>query len=54
MEILEQAVASSYHKRKRTAHHDFDDLFGSWANNPEFDEAMKDFRVIDPAGRQWH
>lgn len=27
---------------------DYDDLVGSWVNDPGFDEAMSDLRTIDP------
>ncbi len=27
---------------------DYDDLRGSWVDDPGFDEALKDMRVVDP------
>jgi plasmid stability protein len=48
VDILEQAAAGQHHKHKQTTHHDFDDLFGSWVDDPDFDEAMKDVRKVDP------
>jgi hypothetical protein len=32
-------------------HHDYDRFVGSWVDDPGFDEAMKDMRVVDP--RDW-
>lgn len=52
VEILEQAAVGNQPKASKPAlHHDFDDLSGSWADDPDFDKAMKDVRTIDP--RDW-
>ncbi len=49
VEILEQAAKPQRHtKSKQTAHHDFDDLSGSWADDPDFDKAMQDARTVNP------
>ena len=29
-------------------HHDMDDLFGKWVDDPEFDKAIAEMRRIDP------
>lgn len=29
---------------------DFGDVVGTWADDPEFDEAMRDFERLDPEG----
>ncbi len=35
----------------KTRHHDYDRFVGTWVDDPGFDEAMKDMRVVDP--RDW-
>lgn len=32
-------------------HHDFDDLVGSWLEDPDFDAAFEDMRQVD--SRDW-
>ena len=43
LEALEQAVEPEEPK----VYHDLDFLIGTWREDPEFDEAMRDFEKID-------
>ncbi|WP_437225693.1 hypothetical protein SH661x_004186 [Planctomicrobium sp. SH661] len=46
--ILLEALEQAAHQPERPViHHDLDFLIGSWVDDPEFDEAMKQFEKID-------
>jgi hypothetical protein len=54
--VLREAVEEKTTKQSKKTpaeklHHDFDNLFGKWVDDPGFDEAIKDMRVVDP--RDW-
>jgi hypothetical protein len=53
IEMLEQAAGVARGGRRRPAHHDLDDLFGSLSRKEadDLEKAMRDQRRIDP--EQW-
>jgi hypothetical protein len=46
IEQLHNSVRKSGSNRQTSS--DYDELAGSWVNDPSFDEAMSDSRVVDP------
>ncbi len=50
--LVEQLYQSIHNTTpSKTRHHDYDRFVGTWVDDPGFDEAMKDMRVVDP--RDW-
>lgn len=50
IEQLRQSITKASPSKDR--HHDYDRFVGSWVDDPGFDEALKDMRVIDPGDWQ--
>lgn len=46
LEVLQRGIGVS---DKPAEYHDLDHLAGSWVDDPDFDDAMKDFDTIDEA-----
>jgi hypothetical protein len=49
--VIEQLNRSVSNNSVATGHHDYDHYVNTWVDDPGFDEAMKDMRVVDP--RDW-
>ena len=46
--LLEQLNRSVEPAESKRLGHDYDDLAGTWVDDPDFDVAMQDMRRIDP------